>query len=107
MEDISVVMQKIIGVLLVVFSVTGCSTVPEPVAKDEHVNCMYMLLDNGNPGDSCKWNDGKNKGTVTVAMIKPNLCHVLISTVERGNSSKTRHHEACYTQNNKWKFYDR
>lgn len=100
-------MQKVFGVLLVTFSLIGCSTVPNHITKDEHMNCMYMLLDNGQPGESCKWTDGKSKGTVTIAVIKPNLCHTLISTVEKGNRSKTSYNEVCYTHDNKWKFYDR
>jgi len=138
MEDIFAVMKKIIGALLVVSSITGCSTnsyyadrintnesysTPKNVvavmynlgkysaysvpkeSRKEHENCVYMMLDNGNPGDSCNWNSDNAFGTVRVAMIRPNLCHELTSTVTYKQKSTSWNDTACLSKDNKWIFY--
>lgn len=99
-------MQKVIGALLVAISIAGCSTIQ--INDDEHKNCLYMILDNGLAGESCSWQDSESRGVVSIAMIKPNLCHTLIHTVQTGNKYKSWEQEACYSNtNNKWLFYDR
>ena len=142
MEDIFVVMKKIIGALLVASSVTGCSSsgsyyagrsvntydnyetpsnmialvynlgnktaysVPKD-ARQEHEQCVYMMLDNGNPGEACNWNTKTAYGTVRVTMIQPNLCHALTNTVSYKGKSTSWQDTACLSKNNKWLFYDR
>jgi len=131
-------MQKVIGVLLVSFSIAGCSSSPYYAdktvntynnyrapstivgmlynfgtanaynvpkdAREEHEGCVYMMLDNGNPGDACNWNTERASGTVRIAMIRPNMCHDLISTVNYKGKSDSWHEQACL-QGNTWKFY--
>jgi len=138
MEDTSVVMKRAIGVLLISFSISGCSSSPyyadksvntfdsyQPAtsvvslvynlgmasaysvpaeARDEHENCVFMMLDNGNPGDACNWHTDRASGTVRVAMIRPNMCHDLISTVNYRNKTDSWQEQAC-PQGNTWKFY--
>lgn len=132
-------MKKVIGALLVISSIAGCSSTPyyadtkintydryRPVStvvdlvynvgaasaynvpsksRKEHEKCIYMMLDNGNPGESCQWNTEDARGTVRVAMIRPNLCHDLISTVFYKGKSSSWKDVACLTRENKWKFY--
>lgn len=74
-------------------------------SRKEHEHCVYMMLDNGNPGESCQWNTDQASGTVRVAMIRPNLCHELISTVSYKGRATSWKDTACLTHNNKWKFY--
>ena len=105
MEDISVVMQKVIGALLVAISLAGCSTIE--LNKDEHKNCVFMVLDNGVAGDSCTWNEGNSRGVVNLIMIQPNLCHTLIHTVQTGSKYNSWEQQACYNnKSNKWLFYN-
>jgi hypothetical protein len=138
MVDIFAVMKKVTGVLLISFSLLGCSTsyyadtkintnsdyrnvtsvvglvynlgkhsaysVPKE-ARVEHEQCVYMMLDNGNPGESCSWRTNNARGTVRVAMIRPNMCHELISTVTYQAKSTSFKDTACL-QGNKWKFYE-
>jgi hypothetical protein len=92
-------MAMFIGFLVI--SLSGCSTMDNK-AHLEHDTCMYMLLDAGQVGNTCEWHTNDIEGTINIAMIKPNMCHVLISKID--NSSQKI--EACY-ENNKWKFYDR
>ena len=131
-------MNKVIGVLLISFSLVGCgstyyadkrintynnyrpvNTVVDLVynlgaanaynvpksSRKEHENCLYMILDNGQPGDACQWQTSDARGTVRVAMIRPNLCHDLISTVQYNGKATSWKDIACLTQDNKWKFY--
>ena len=108
MEDISVVMQKVIGALLVAISLVGCSTIELSKHKDQHTHCVFMVLDNGDAGDSCTWHEGNSKGVVNLIMIQPNLCHTLIHTVQTGSKYKSWEQQACYNnKSNKWLFYDR
>jgi hypothetical protein len=141
MEVIFVVMKKVTGVLLIAFSLAGCSSTPyysdrkittynnhRPVSsvvdlvynigadsihsipkesRLEHEKCVYMILDNGNPGDACQWNTDTARGTVRVASIRPNLCHDLISTVTYKSKTVSWQDTACLTQNNKWMFYEK
>ena len=139
MEVTSVVMNKVIGVLLIGFSLVGCSSnsyyadnkintydnyrpvntvvdlvynvgaysaysVPKE-SRQEHERCVYMMLDNGNPGEACQWNTDEARGTVRVAAIRPNMCHELISTVSYKGKATSWRDSACLTKNNKWKFY--
>lgn len=138
MEDISVVMRKVIGVLLLTSFLTGCGTtyyadrsintnveyntvnsvvdlvynfgkataysVPKDY-REEHERCIYMMLDNGNPGESCKWTKERAKGIVQVTMIRPNMCHELTSTLTYKNKTRSWMDTACL-QNNKWVFYE-
>lgn len=76
-------------------------------SRQEHEKCVFMVLDNANPGESCNWSDGKASGQVTLARIRPNLCHDLISTVTYKNKDASWQDTACLTKNNKWMFYDR
>lgn len=75
-------------------------------SRQEHEQCVYMMLDNGNPGESCQWRTDEASGTVRVAMIRPNLCHELINTVFYKGKSSSWQDTACLTHNNKWKFYN-
>jgi len=99
-------MKTAIFISFLVASLTGCSTFTgmSKQAHVEHDTCMYMLLDNGQPGNTCKWHTEDEEGVIRIVMIKPNLCHVLISNTYKQKSKKI---EACYDNNNKWKFYDR
>lgn len=74
-------------------------------ARVEHEQCVYMMLDNGNPGESCTWKTNNARGTVRVAMIRPNMCHELISTVTYKAKSTSFKDTACL-QGNTWKFYE-
>lgn len=75
-------------------------------SRKEHEKCVFMLLDNGNPGESCTWSDDRARGYVTLARIRPNLCHDLISTISYKGKQSSWQDTACLTQNNNWKFYD-
>lgn len=74
-------------------------------ARQEHENCVYMVLDNGQIGDSCNWRTDDAYGIVRVVAIKPNLCHTLMSTVHYKNSQDSFIDTACLTKDNNWKFY--
>jgi hypothetical protein len=100
-------MLKVFGALLLITSITGCSSLERNMDHVAHERCVYMMLDNGQLGESCKWRDGYASGTVQVAVIRPgNMCHELINTVEYKNDYKVWKETACPTKNNKWKFYD-
>jgi hypothetical protein len=137
MEDISVVMKKVIGALLVITSLTGCGTtyyadrkidtydsyrpvnslvtlvynygvtnaysVPKG-SRQEHEKCVFMILDNGQVGESCDWSTTEARGIVRIVEIKPNLCHTLFSTVYYKGNKKSFQDVACYTNDNNWKF---
>lgn len=75
-------------------------------ARHKHENCVMMILDNGNPGDSCNWNTNKAYGTVRLTMIEPNLCHTLTSTVSYKGNTTSWNDVACLTNNDKWTFYN-
>jgi len=140
MEDIFVVMHKVIGALLLTISLTGCGStyyadqkidtspgyrpvgssvelfynlakttaysVPKE-SRQEHEHCVFMILDNGNVGESCKWNTSQAKGSVRILRIRPNMCHDLTSTVYYKGNSKSWNDLACPANNsNKWIFYD-
>jgi len=98
-------MKAVIFISFLVFSLTGCSTFSgmDSKAHMEHDTCMYMLLDAGQVGNSCSWHSDDISGKMHIAIIKPNLCHVIISDIHNKSSNRI---EACY-QRNKWKFYDR
>ena len=130
--------NKVIGVLLLAFSLAGCSSSPYYAdktvntydsyitpnsivgiaynlgmanaynvpkdARQEHENCVYMMLDNGNPGDACQWNTNRASGTVRIAMIRPNMCHDLVSTVRYKGKTDSWQEQACL-QGNSWNFH--
>lgn len=73
----------------------------------EHENCVMMILDNGNAGETCRWHTNEASGSVLIARIRPNLCHDIVSTVNYKGKSESWTDTACPTRNNKWKFYDR
>lgn len=75
-------------------------------SRQEHENCVFMLLDNANPGETCSWSSDKARGKVLLARIRPNLCHDLISTVTYKGKQTSWQDTACLTKNNNWKFYD-
>lgn len=74
--------------------------------KERHDRCTHFALDTLQAGEECKWHspDSSAKGTVLVAGVKPNGCHVLFNTLTYKGSSKTWQEIACQ-QNNNWKFY--
>jgi len=92
--------------LLYNFGKTTAYSVPKS-SRIEHEKCVYMMLDNGNIGESCKWMTDEATGSVRVLRIRPNLCHDLTSTVSYKNSTKSWQDLACPTTDNKWTFYDR
>lgn len=86
------------------FSKHTAYTVPKE-ARKEHEQCVFMMLDNGNPGESCSWNTSTAKGLVRVARIRPNMCHDLISTVTYKGKTTSFKDVACL-QGTNWKFYE-
>ena len=99
-------MKAVIFISFLVASLTGCSTFTglDKQAQLEHDTCMYMLLDNGQVGNSCDWHTNKDYGTLRIIVIKPNMCHILTSTTARQKSTQI---EACLSNTNKWIFYSR
>lgn len=88
------------------FGKSSAYSVPKE-SRSEHENCVIMILDNGNVGETCRWHTNEASGNVLVARIRPNLCHDIISTINYKGKSASWQDTACPTKNNKWKFYDR
>lgn len=80
-------------------------SVPKKYRK-EHEDCVFMVLDNANPGESCTWAGDRASGKVTVARIRPNLCHDLVSTVRYKGKSVSWQDSACPARNGNWLFYE-
>lgn len=74
-------------------------------SRQEHESCVFMMLDNGNPGETCTWRTDKASGIVRVARIRPNMCHDLHSTITYKGKSTSWIDIACL-QRNKWIFYE-
>lgn len=74
--------------------------------RKKHEQCVFMVLDNANPGESCTWNGDKAAGKVTVARIRPNMCHDLVSTVRYRGKETAWTDTACPTRTGKWKFHE-
>ena len=75
-------------------------------SRQQHEQCVFMVLDNANPGESCTWNDDKASGKVTVARIRPNLCHDIVSTVRYKGKETAWNDTACPNRNGTWKFFE-
>ena len=98
--------SSLLGVALNLGKSTAYSVPKE--SRIEHENCVYMILDNGNPGETCNWNTSKSNGVVKLVAIKPgSMCHHLISNVYYNGKEVSFQDVACPTSDNKWKFYDR
>lgn len=76
--------------------------------RERHERCLHFSVDTLQVGEECKWHspDSSAKGSILVASIKPNGCHVLFNTITYRSESKTWQETACM-ENNKWKFYRR
>lgn len=134
-------MKTVIGALLAITSLVGCSStsyyadktintydsyrpvrtvigavynfgrasaysVPEE-SRLEHEKCVYMVLDNGQSGESCTWQTLQAHGIVRIVRIRPNLCHDLLSTVHYKNKQSSWQDIACPDRKDNWIFYDR
>lgn len=98
--------RPVTTVVDLIYNVGAASAYSVPKeSRQEHEKCVYMMLDNGNPGDACQWNTDEARGTVRVAVIRPNLCHELINTVYYNRKATSWKDTACLTKDNKWKFY--
>jgi len=98
--------RSVTSVVGLVYNIGKHSAYSVPTeARAEHEQCVYMMLDNGNPGESCSWRTSNARGNVRVAMIRPNMCHELISTVTYKAKSTSFKDTACL-QGSKWKFYE-